>query len=545
MHKVQFLQLLENYRKTRSVELGKQLLDVYDSCEDKKQLLGNKYLNCVRTLGQIRKQVLGVNLSKELISMIEKFKTEGATELAEKILETYDSLTSHHKMLGDRFHEVKNFVQTLRAQLKQNLKQNLKQDAELLPVNKFFALYEEYKKTRSKEIAEEIVDFYNSTKNKMKTFGTEFDKIHRRVRFLRKKLKINTASNNDVAKQWKVRKLKHLIEKFKQNSKISTAEEIIRIYESMPNHEKIEIKHLVEDLKQELQKPKIAKFIELYKAYKKTKSNSTASEIIKLYKSTQNSEFGMFSHKIKRQVEYLKRKYKIKFNKALSDQGDEPQSPGRTHAVINLSYRLEKFKIRKYLLNIAKQFDTIKVVTLPGTEWIFERDLLIIAKNLKITLIGLENDCAVYNYSKQNMPEHPAIQYLNLSDIEFFSKPKPIDIPALNFIWLDYMGPFTTKRIQVLQKAIENNYLDDICIVAFTFLAGREKSDVLSIYKQYQTDSSKDYKDARTRAVPLLYKNMIENLGFKVEILKSELYKEPIGQVHTAPMLFIALKLYK
>ncbi len=529
-----FFQLLENYRKTRDVDSGKQLLDIYDSCENKRQLFSDRgeYLNCIRTLGQIRRQVLGINSGKELISMIEKFKTKRTPELKEKIIEFYDSLTQHHKILGDRFLEIRDFVRNLKAQQEQNLK--------VSPASRFLSLYEQYKETHSEELANELINFYHSIENKMKTFGTEFDRIHRCVRYLRKKLRLNTTSNNENIHQ----KFTHLVEKFKRNGKISTAEEIVALYESIPDHEeKGEITQLVQRLKQELQKPGVAKFIQLYRAYRETESKDVASQIVRLYQSTveKQSEFGIFHYKIKKHVKYLRRKHNIKLTEILPECVSEPMSPGRTHAVINLSYRLEKFKIRKYLLSIAKQFDAIKAVTLPGTEWIFERDLLIIAKNLKITLIGLENDHAVYTYSKQNMPEHPAIWFLNISDMEFFSKPRNINIPKLNFIWLDYMGPFTIKRLQILQKAIENNYIDDTCVMAFTFLAGRENSDVLSIYRQY----SENYKEARTIAVPLLYKDIAEKHGFKAEILKSELYKEPMGEIHTAPMLFVALKLYK
>lgn len=292
---------------------------------------------------------------------------------------------------------------------------------------------------------------------------------------------------------------------------------------------------------------------------KKTIEKEVAERIIQLYDSLKNkrktlgenfNKVSMFMHRIRRKLE----------NNAISSDSTtsldfssiesrrktrnsiKTFSSGRTNTVVNLSYRLEKFKIRKYLLELVKDTAFVEALTLPGTEWIFERDLLL--QNECGVIVGLESDSAIYNYSKYNMPEDDRILYLNMTDEKFFSRKNGIDyLLWFDLIWLDYMGPFTMKRLQVFEKALQNEYVKDRCILALTFLAGREHEEILRLYRKHQTGGN--MHEGRINVIPMLYREVAKKYGYEVEIKKAEIYKEPQGNAHTVPMIFIVLLLEK
>lgn len=292
------------------------------------------------------------------------------------------------------------------------------------------------------------------------------------------------------------------------------------------------------------------KILSLMNSYKKNQSALIAKEICDIYSSLPRAKSKILGNeygRVKVFVWKLRKKYlkeedfsepKEKFTEKFNLKAS---SSGKTNAIVNLSYRLQKFKIRKYLLELVKDKSPVEALTLPGTEWIFERDL-IIQQESDCLIVGLENDPAVYRYSQLNMPPNTKnfIQYLNLSDEDFFKKKKhPY---KFDIIWLDYMGPFSMQRLKVFELAVKNGYLKDDCILALTFLCGRENREIQKIYKKY-VDTKENFHEARKIAIPDMYRKIAEKYGFKTQILKVEIYKEEQGNCKTVPMIFVAFKL--
>lgn len=226
--------------------------------------------------------------------------------------------------------------------------------------------------------------------------------------------------------------------------------------------------------------------------------------------------------------------------KSTAPKNLQASTPGKTNTVINLSYRLEKFEIRKYLLELAKPYSPISVFTLPGTEWIFERDLLL-QNNCK-NIVGIEVDPVVYEFSKHNMPPVKNIEFYNISDKEFFAQEKHSFM--FDLLWLDYMGQFNFQRLQVFENALKNGFLKDECLIALTFMGGRETSDVLEVYQQVYP-KEKNMHQARKTVIPNEYKKIAEKYGYEVQVLKAQVYKEEMGACRAVPMVFIALQLRK
>lgn len=293
--------------------------------------------------------------------------------------------------------------------------------------------------------------------------------------------------------------------------------------------------------------------------YRKTKSRFVGEKTVQLYNSIERKRelLGKDFHKTQVFISRLKKKLSINENQKIPSSSVQVQteyknnrhikatSSGKTSSVINLSYRIQKFLIRKYLLKLVEEekFPVVEALTLPGTEWIFERDLLI--QNECGVIVGLENDPVVFKYGQLNMPSVDTIVYLNISDREFFSKDNGKEcLLWFDLIWLDYMGPFSLQRLKTFELALKNGYLKDKCLVAFTFMCGRETKEVQKIYKEFYSLNSDDrLHEARKTAIPALYKNLAEKYGYRVEIKKVEIYREEQGNAKAVPMIFIAMKL--
>lgn len=360
-------------------------------------------------------------------------------------------------------------------------------------------LISSYRKSKSKDLAESILNYYDSVDNRKETFGKNFRKIQAFVSRLRKKFSVNSNTDNEVK-----RRIISLITEFKNTRSLETAREICEAYNSITDSKS---KILGQDYGR----------IKIYVWNLKKKFFSDTAERIDQLEKEERAKATSLSYDIK------------------------TLSPGRTNSVINLSYRLQKFQIRRYLLELVKEKYPVEALTLPGTEWILERDLLIQHQNDCI-IVGLENDRTVYHYSRLNMPPSDLVYYLNMSDREFFSKQNhPF---GFDLIWLDYMGPFTRQRLEVFELACKNGYLKKDCIVALTFMCGREFKEIQEEYRKSCGDGD-NFHEARKKVIPDMYRRIAQKYGYRVEIKKVEIYKEQQGNCNSVPMIFIALALTK
>lgn len=218
-----------------------------------------------------------------------------------------------------------------------------------------------------------------------------------------------------------------------------------------------------------------------------------------------------------------------------------------TATVIDLSYRQEKFRLRRWLIDeitkIYPRGGCVNALTLPGTEWLFERDLLLAHPLSFITALESEED--VFDYTLANVPSgRPGhIAYLNMTDASYFSS--PIREQPFDLMWLDYMGQFTPSRLEVFENMLRGEHLSYKTLFAVTFLKGRDAKAV-PLYRRFGKPENKEsgrFNKLRKIAIPKLYEEVAERYGYELEILKVEEYCEKQGGVNKAPMLFFAFLL--
>ena len=203
---------------------------------------------------------------------------------------------------------------------------------------------------------------------------------------------------------------------------------------------------------------------------------------------------------------------------------------------MNLSYRLHKLKQRKWLLEQAAKLDRdVRALTLPGTEWHFEKDLLLTGRCKLI--VGLERDNDVYEYSQLIRPVHKNVVFLNLSDEEFLNSPK--GRLTFNLIWLDYMCIFSQRALNIFSTILRRGFADPSgTVIATTFVAGLDRNSAYHLYREVDPNfTSPD----RTRIIPELFARAARSLGWQCEVLKSEWYHEKMGKQRSMPMIFVAL----
>jgi predicted transcriptional regulator len=216
-------------------------------------------------------------------------------------------------------------------------------------------------------------------------------------------------------------------------------------------------------------------------------------------------------------------------------------------AVVNLSYRMEKFKIRKWIVDTADtMLSDISAITFPGTEWTMERDLFLKCGEKVKNITALEKDPVIYEFSRHNIPPvNGKVKFLCKADSELFSS---IALQPYNLLWLDYMGPFMHNKLESFREAIKNGYVADRAIVCLTFLNGRDKS-MTEIYKGHADNDIRvgngKYNNARLKVIPEMYADAALPYGFATSVISAYLYKERQGGVPKSPMLFLSLVMEK
>lgn len=85
-----------------------------------------------------------------------------------------------------------------------------------------------YRKSKSKDVAESILNYYDSIDNRKEIFGKHFRKIQAFVCRLRKKFSVNSNTDNEVK-----RRIISLIQEFKITRSLDTARKICEVYDSI------------------------------------------------------------------------------------------------------------------------------------------------------------------------------------------------------------------------------------------------------------------------------------------------------------------------
>ena len=218
--------------------------------------------------------------------------------------------------------------------------------------------------------------------------------------------------------------------------------------------------------------------------------------------------------------------------------------------LVDIAFRKEKIVIRKILLTEIRQYNPISLLSFPGMTWFFERDLIALTGDEKINqIVGLERDKKVYEYMVLNQPpEKSYIHTFNTTDHKFVKNP-PNYIKPFNFVWLDYMGAFSFRKLETFEQLLKNKLLTLPATVALTFQAGLEYSDILHYYKKVTRmkpaakGRKPDWKIIRLTALPMIYAQTANKYGVSCFKVIEREYVEPVKMCHHAPMVLLVLRL--
>ena len=223
--------------------------------------------------------------------------------------------------------------------------------------------------------------------------------------------------------------------------------------------------------------------------------------------------------------------------------------PSIVKAVHDLAYRQEKFTIRRDLLSLIKEElpgITVSALTLPGGEWLFERDILL-EMPAGSTIVGLEANKDECDHTLKNVPVPGTgrCAFLHTTDQAYFSVHRGV---IFNVIWLDYMGPFSKNRLNAYEDMLKNGFVNDDSVVALTFLKGRESEITQDVYKKYgkpKTSGSGKLTHLRKLAIPKEYRKISSKYGYEFTVLNMEEYKEDQGDQPTSPMFLLVFRLQR
>lgn len=170
-----------------------------------------------------------------------------------------------------------------------------------------------------------------------------------------------------------------------------------------------------------------------------------------------------------------------------------------------------KDSARTELWDVFSKFawpEKLRILTLPGHRWIFERGLLRLRRGLKTRVFAFENDAAIFHTSVRHIPEagdiriHPsgAVETIRITyecaDV-FDAIPHA---PELNAAWIDLTGFLSLNRMRILAQLWRDKISDCMAITALN--------------ARYDTETSRAIRDA----------------GGVVQWMSKELDREPINQ---------------
>lgn len=277
----------------------------------------------------------------------------------------------------------------------------------------------------------------------------------------------------------------------------------------------------------------IAEIRVLFKAYKEEKDEGSLERLVGLYGSATRT--GALKKLTKPEYRAITAAV-YKYRKGLREKEEvlpaataKPAKKSSVQSVVNLSYRKEKFRIRRLLIKRSLTLDTIRALTLPGSEWLFERDLLLTGKCEKI--VGLENNPKIFEYSKENIPWSDKVEIKLIQDSDYFNSYGPRD--KFNLVWLDYMSPFSMPKLSTIASMFEHRFLQDEGILALTFIRGLDAATFQN-YREVEKVSEKDaprgkYKPDRARVIPKIIQSVVERHGYLLNVVSVEEYKEEQG----------------
>ncbi|MBI5327000.1 MAG: hypothetical protein HZB80_01730 [Deltaproteobacteria bacterium] len=257
------------------------------------------------------------------------------------------------------------------------------------------------------------------------------------------------------------------------------------------------------------------------------------------------------AHKPKHQSSYFAATSKESFVKE-PEARFEGQTRRDISVVVDLSYRPEKFRVRKILLELLKKHTEgdISALTLPGTEWLLERDIVIygLSTGRKTDVTGIENHRLRYNLGRLNMEalqsaaHGSSIQFVHTDMEDFLGNHSYYKgaTASYNFVWLDWMGYVCKSHLASYWKILKNLRLP--AVVACTFMRAREHSEEQALYNKCLELYGAEIPSADIRGVtiPMILTALAAAGGCKTEVVMNDHYRE-MGK--NTPMAVVAVKI--
>lgn len=220
--------------------------------------------------------------------------------------------------------------------------------------------------------------------------------------------------------------------------------------------------------------------------------------------------------------------------------------------VMDLSYRREKFAVRSMILKaVAGELGRkdVSAFTLPGTEWLFERDLCLqqLTGGKKTHITAVERDEAVFSLSRLNMagiPAGPAVKIdFRQADAGAFMETLP-EKPVFNLIWSDFMGQLCRSAVAFYRGAFRRMKPG---LFFTTHMMGREREDEQAFIREMARVCNVPAAMGREAAIPMLLLGLAREAGLKGSLLVSHPYKGDgeEGNGKAASMLLVGIRVQK
>jgi hypothetical protein len=120
---------------------------------------------------------------------------------------------------------------------------------------------------------------------------------------------------------------------------------------------------------------------------------------------------------------------------------------------------MEKNIARQKIIDLfSMQPNRLHLLTLPGAEWQFERQLLIVRPQTYFT--GVENNRAIYLAAAAKKPKHSNILFGDIDDLMSTTD------NAWDAAWIDYNGPLTNKRLAIIRRFYQGFIRSTLIITA-------------------------------------------------------------------------------
>jgi hypothetical protein len=125
---------------------------------------------------------------------------------------------------------------------------------------------------------------------------------------------------------------------------------------------------------------------------------------------------------------------------------------------------MEKTLARQKIINFFSEQSwpaPLRILTLPGFEWKFEKQLLTVRQNSKTYFTCCENNRETFLKAIKTRPDNCKFMFVDV-DVMMANETEK----AWDAVWLDYCGPLTIKRLKIIKRFYEGFIRNTLIITA-------------------------------------------------------------------------------